>query len=1010
MKMSTSRKTVLSMSEIDNLVTVGQALQIIREYGIPIPPAEKNITFEKAKLIIKSYLASGASGLKTAALPAIDTSTAALKDDAINRRHLRELYVNADNFIGKLPKPFQGDLEQLYPKYDKQLKTFIEELKSSQCVLLVAGEMGSGKSSLVNLLLGKQLLPTSDLRCTAAIVEIQYGPTPHAVVHHREDSSGRLKNPIILKADSTSDAANFLQDLEHYITLRDNETEESPFEKIVLSWPIEMLKGGVTIVDSPGVGDARGLPQILANYMERAFGFVYVIDSTNGVHRHRRDHKTNPAYIVPLLGQLLLKAIDANDGFDHNTALFICNRWDQVSPADSERVKESLADRLSMILPGVKNSQLFPISVKQSSQDVEYGHLRPEHQQLINGIRRFLPQTMRGKLRIYYRYLSSVLKRCLYTLRISYNGQKEKVEQIQKNYVGVEQRINLLQKNSKEKLDMMRQEVKRSSFDAGVQALAYLDSMHRRVKLTKWPDVSFAKKEKSWQNVAKAANSAISERVANEINQWERENHFINSILDEIIKRFQQQFELFDDQLSEIQGVLLNGDDLRSFVGDTRRDMGVKKPIKAQKNVAGNKNDKTECFDSIGAAVTSSFTLDIKDPKMKKIFKEKFEGNPSRAMEEATEIYLSMLTEVSLASAMGKFFERFIKGIDRVGSMVPQLMKADQDMLAKLNKELAEGRLKLDAFPGLSKSCSDLQGRLDLFYVQRLMVTDYTADKILIGQQLGHGSFATVYNASLKHKEESIQVAVKEPLEKLKIDDVTDTLLEDSMLRSVEHVNIVKYYGVCRKGSENDMKLLFIMEYCPFTLKAKCIDTDNSPSSLGNNPTRQRDSISVMTNFLLQICNGLAYLHHKAIVHRDLKPENVLLTSQGEVKIADFGLAKKVRDIVTVCIGTPVYMAPEILLLTDKYDTKADIYSLAMIIWELWYGKDLAKYASMEVQGGLKTSIEKGWRPSLTAMHAPTTFWKDIIQHGWEQEPKRRPTASQIGKRLIQYFQELHQS
>lgn len=50
------------------------------------------------------------------------------------------------------------------------------------------------------------------------------------------------------------------------------------------------------------------------------------------------------------------------------------------------------------------------------------------------------------------------------------------------------------------------------------------------------------------------------------------------------------------------------------------------------------------------------------------------------------------------------------------------------------------------------------------------------------------------------------------------------------------------------------------------------------------------------------------------------------LTARSEVKIADFGLAKKVRDIVTCGIGTPVYMSPEILLLNDKYDTKVDIY------------------------------------------------------------------------------------
>ncbi|KAH9510100.1 hypothetical protein Btru_043475 [Bulinus truncatus] len=929
----------LTEADLDRITTIGQATTIIRDFSIPLPPNTRNVSLDMAKIFIRKFIESRKDGNSEPIRrnSNFDPATSALKDDADNRRQLRELYLSAEKYFSELPKPFKDALELSFNQFQKQIQHNIEDLKTSQCVLLVAGEVGSGKSSLVNLLLGKHLLPTSDLRCTAAIVEIQYGPFPHAVAHPRDDSSGRAKNPIQFSAESPEKAEKFLRDVEKYVTLRDDETDESPFEKIVLSWPIEMLKGGIVIVDSPGVGDSRGLPQMLANYMEKAFGFFYVIDSTTAIQRQR-------------LGQLLLKAVEINDGFDHNTALFICNRWDQIPPEDHERVKDSLADRLSIILPGVTKAQLYPISVRLSNLDLEYGQIRSEHQQLIKGMSKFLPQTMRGKLRIYYRYLSSILKRSLHSLRVSYNQLKEKVEEIKNVYSGVESRINILQRTSKEKLDRMRQDVKRSSLDASMKVIFYLDSMHKRTRLTNWSGTFCPKKERSWQNLAKTANFAIAERVANEINQWEKEEKIIKSILEEIISRFQQQFELFDDQLSEIQGVLLGGEELVHFVSDARSDIGGKK--KGQNS--SSSKDKGDAFDSIGAAVTSSISLDIKDPRIKDLFKNKYDSNPCRAMEEASEMYLSILTHVAIATAMDKFFERFIKGIDRVGSIVPQLMKADQDLLANLNRELEAGRQKLDAFPTYSKKCSNLAGRLDMFFVQRLMVTDYTADKIILDEKLGHGSFAIVYKAKLKCAEGDQEVAVKEPLDSLRVEDVTDTLLEDSMLREVEHENIVKYYGVCRKGQDTDLRLLFIMEYCPFTLKAKCIDSDNSPSTLGNNLARQKDSISVMTNFLLQTCSGLAYLHQKSILHRDLKPENILLTAEGLVKIADFGLAKKLKDVITQCIGTPVYMAPEILLLSNKYDTKADIYSLAMVMWELWYGKDLARYASNEVQGGLK--------------------------------------------------------
>ena len=82
---------------------------------------------------------------------------------------------------------------------------------------------------------------------------------------------------------------------------------------------------------------------------------------------------------------------------------------------------------------------------------------------------------------------------------------------------------------------------------------------------------------------------------------------------------------------------------------------------------------------------------------------------------------------------------------------------------------------------------------------------------------------------------------------------------------------------------------------------------------------------------------ALSYTHSMGIVHRDLKPENILLKSNdsdSEIKIADFGFAKQATDdcsLSTMC-GTPGYVAPEILR-KEKYGTKADMWSLGVIIF-----------------------------------------------------------------------------
>jgi cyclin-dependent kinase len=111
--------------------------------------------------------------------------------------------------------------------------------------------------------------------------------------------------------------------------------------------------------------------------------------------------------------------------------------------------------------------------------------------------------------------------------------------------------------------------------------------------------------------------------------------------------------------------------------------------------------------------------------------------------------------------------------------------------------------------------------------------------------------------------------------------------------------------------------------------------------------------INIVKSFLYQLITGVAYCHHHRVLHRDLKPQNLLINREGELKLADFGLARAfgipVRSY-THEVVTLWYRAPDVLLGSRKYSTPVDIWSIGCILAEMVNGTPLFTGTSEEVQ------------------------------------------------------------
>jgi hypothetical protein len=215
--------------------------------------------------------------------------------------------------------------------------------------------------------------------------------------------------------------------------------------------------------------------------------------------------------------------------------------------------------------------------------------------------------------------------------------------------------------------------------------------------------------------------------------------------------------------------------------------------------------------------------------------------------------------------------------------------------------------------------------------------TGYYKKKFKELETLGSGSFGTVVKVVDKW-EKSYAIKKIEPLTNYENEFVNE-FITNSVIGYCQNDYIIFHYNAWFEIYDNissENILLFIqMHLCHKTLE-DLIDEINNDPNFERNETLTPIGYYIASELFIEILKGVLYLHDNNIIHRDLKPMNILLKKS--VKIADFGLAtlhKFSKQPHSKDKGTPKYTAPEVIN-SDKYDIKADIYSLGIILAQLF--------------------------------------------------------------------------
>ena len=237
-------------------------------------------------------------------------------------------------------------------------------------------------------------------------------------------------------------------------------------------------------------------------------------------------------------------------------------------------------------------------------------------------------------------------------------------------------------------------------------------------------------------------------------------------------------------------------------------------------------------------------------------------------------------------------------------------------------------------------------------------------------EKVGEGTYGVVYKAKDALTGEVVA------LKRIRLEDADEgipgtAIREIALLKELQHANIVRLYDVVA----SERKLTLVFEFLDLDLKKYLDGCDGGAER------------RVLQSFLFQLCRGIAYCHHHRVLHRDLKPQNLLINREGELKLADFGLARAFGIPVRKCVGmggggvarrrrrhqaapslragdagtlgaprqspppppssythevvTLWYRAPDVLMGSRKYSTPVDVWSIGCIFAEMLNGRPL---------------------------------------------------------------------
>jgi len=280
----------------------------------------------------------------------------------------------------------------------------------------------------------------------------------------------------------------------------------------------------------------------------------------------------------------------------------------------------------------------------------------------------------------------------------------------------------------------------------------------------------------------------------------------------------------------------------------------------------------------------------------------------------------------------------------------------------------------------------------------------FVSNRYEIIRELGRGGMGIVYLANDKVLGITVALKILPKLLSSSPKAINKLKEEAKITMTLSHPNILHIYNF----EEQKDDYFIIMEY---------VDGKTLEKLIGE---KGRLSLDELLPIAEQVANGLDYAHSKKVLHRDIKPANILIDREGMVRVADFGIARQVKDSMTRITGqetsgTLLYMSPE-QMVGGKINHRSDIYSFSAVVYEALSGEppfttghiaeqirsvkpenlsDVPEYVNRAIQRGLAKTPEERFNLCKELVNALKNLEADIVL---PKTPKVEIVSSDIGK------------